>query len=183
MTPSLACPPRFMKSIFLLLFSVLLITVPAVAQTGLRVGASAPDFSASSLTGDQFELAKMRGKVVVLSFWSTRCEICRVEFPRINQLAARLPGDKVVFLAPTMENETIVSAFVRRNPARFDILPNSFGLLLQYADRTKDGSIDMGFPSFFVIDQQGLVQYRGSGYGRIEPLSQAVDRLVAGSDR
>ena len=90
-----------------------------------------------------------------------------------------MSDDKVIFLAPTMENENIVNAFVRRNPAKFDILPNSFGLLLQYADRTRDGSIDMGFPSFFVIDQQGLVQYRGSGYGRVEPLAQAIDKLVA----
>jgi peroxiredoxin len=163
----------------LVLFSVLIFTWSAAGQTSLRVGASAPDFSSTSLAGDQFELSRLRGKVVVLSFWSTRCEICRVELPRLNQLAGRMSESNVVFLAPTMENENIVSAFVRRNPAKFDILPNSFGLLLQYADRTKDGSIDMGFPSFFVIDQQGLVQYRGSGYGRVEPLAQAIDKLVA----
>jgi peroxiredoxin len=161
------------------LISLLLLTLPGFCQTSLRIGASAPGFSSTSLAGDQFELSRLRGKVVVLSFWSTRCEICRVELPLLNQLAGRVGDEKVVFLAPTMENENVVNAFIKRNPARFEILPNSFGLLLQYADRTKDGNIDMGFPSFFVIDQQGLVQYRGSGYGRVEPLAQAIDRLVA----
>jgi peroxiredoxin len=162
-----------------LFLSVLLCTLPAIGQSSLRIGSAAPEFSSTSLNGDQFELSRLRGKVVVLSFWSTRCEICRVELPRLNQLAGRVSADRVVFLAPTMENDNIVNSFLRRNPAKFEVLPNSFGLLLQYADRTKDGSIDMGFPSFFVIDQQGLVQYRASGYGRVENLSQAIDRLVA----
>lgn len=149
------------------------------AQTALKVGAVAPDFSAVSLDGDEFELSRLRGSIVVLSFWSTKCQICRVELPQLNKLADRFKSDdKVVLLAPTMENEDIVNTFVRRNAFQFEILPNSFGLLLQYADRTKSGDLDIGFPSFFLIDQNGLVQYRGSGYGRVEPLTQAIERLV-----
>ncbi len=161
-------------STFLLVLSL---TVPA--QTALKVGAPAPEFSTVSLDGDQFELSRLRGRIVLISFWSTRCEICRVELPRLNKLADRFGrDDKVVLLAPTMENDAIVSVFVRQNPFQFEVLPNSFGLLLQYADRTKSGEVDMGFPSFFLIDQNGVVQYRGSGYGRIEPLTHAIERLV-----
>lgn len=159
---------------------MLVLVASAAAQTSLKVGANAPDFSSISLDGDQYELGKLRGTVVVLSFWSTKCEICRAELPKLNKLAAQFDGgEKVVFLAPTMENDNIVNAFVRRNPVKFEILADNFGLLLQYADRTKDGSLDMGFPSFFVIDQNGIIQYRASGYGRVEPLTKAIDRLVA----
>ncbi len=159
---------------------LLVLSLASSAQTALKVGAPAPEFSTVSLDGDQFELSRLRGSIVLLSFWSTRCEICRVELPRLNKLADRFNGgNKVVLLAPTMENDDIVNAFVRRNPIQFEVLPNSFGLLLQYADRTKGGDVDMGFPSFFLIDQNGVVQFRGSGYGRIEPLTAAIDRLVA----
>ena len=169
-----------MKRFLLAVTSFVVLAFPASAQTSLKVGAAAPDFSTVSLDGDQFELSRLRGSIVLLSFWSTKCEICRVELPRLNKLADRFKGgDKVVLLAPTMENDDIVTAFVGRNPFRFEVLPNSFGLLLQYADRTKSGDLDMGFPSFFLIDQNGVVQYRGSGYGRIEPLTHAIDRLVA----
>ncbi len=168
-----------MKRVFLAT-AMLVLATSAAAQTSLKVGASAPDFSSISLNGSQYELAKLRGTVVVLSFWSTKCEICRAELPKLNKLAGQFDGTgKVVFLAPTMENDDIVNAFVRRNPVRFEILADNFGLLLQYADRTKDGSLDMGFPSFFVIDQNGIIQYRGSGYGRVEPLAKAIDKLVA----
>ena len=159
---------------------LLVLSLMAYAQTALKVGSVAPEFSTVSLDGDHVELSRLRGSVVLLSFWTTKCEICRVELPRLNKLADRFKsGDKVVLLAPTMENDDIVNAFVRRNPFQFEVLPNSFGLLLQYADRTKSGDLDMGFPSFFLIDQNGVVQYRGSGYGRIEPLTHAIDRLVA----
>jgi hypothetical protein len=37
----------------------------------------------------------------------------------------------------------------------------------------------MGFPSFFVIDQSGVVQYRSSGYDKTGPLDSAIAKLVA----
>lgn len=169
-----------MKRSLLAVPFLVVLSLTAHAQTAIKVGAAAPEFSTVSLDGDQFELSRLRGSIVLLSFWSTKCEICRVELPRLNKLADRFKtDDKVVLLAPTMENDDIVNAFVRRNPFRFEVLPNSFGLLLQYADRNKSGDLDMGFPAFFLIDQNGVVQYRGSGYGRIEPLVAAIDRLVA----
>lgn len=35
-----------------------------------------PIITAHTTTGDKFELAKLRGKVVVVYFWSTNCSIC-----------------------------------------------------------------------------------------------------------
>ena len=57
-------------------------------------------------------------------------------------------------------------------------MPNSFGVVLQYADRDKAGNLDMGFPSFFVIDQQGLVRYRSSGFDKTAPLDAAIGKLL-----
>lgn len=37
---------------------------------------SEPIITANTTTGDRFELAKLRGKVVIVYFWSTDCSIC-----------------------------------------------------------------------------------------------------------
>jgi len=78
-----------------------------------------------------------------------------------------------------MENENKIAGFLQRNPFSFEIVPNSFGTVLSYADRDKNGNLDMGFPSFFVIDQDGLIQHRSSGYDKTSALDAAINRLVA----
>ena len=139
---------------------------------------SAPLFSGTSLDGTDYSLNDLRGTVVVLTFWSTKCEICRGEIPKLNRFADRFDPKRVVFLALTMENEDKVTGYLKSNPFKFQILPNSFGTLFQYADRDKNGYMDMGFPSFFVIDQGGFIQYRTSGYDKITSLDAAISKLI-----
>ncbi len=167
-----------MKYLALALLIVSL-TVVVSGQTSLKIGSEAPAFSGNSMDGLAFDLTELRGSVVVLTFWSTKCEICRHEFPKVNQIVDRNAGKHVVFLALTMENEAKVEAYTQRNRLASHILPNSFGVVLQYADRTRDGSLDMGFPSFFVIDRDGVLQYRSSGFDRTQSLASAIERLAS----
>ena len=85
----------------------------------------------------------------------------------------------VVFLALTMENEAKVGAYLKKNQLSPTILPNSFGVVLQYADRTADDRLDMGFPSFFVIDKPGTIHNRSSGFDQTESLNAAIERLAS----
>lgn len=156
-----------------------LMAISAFAQTSLKIGAPAPVFSAASVDGTQYDLAALRGSVVVITFWSTRCAICHTEMPKLNNIVGRHDPRKVVFLALTMENEQQIAGYLQRNHFRFNVLPNSFGVVLQYADRTKAGHLDMGFPSHYVIDRNGLVQYRSSGWDKTEALDAAITRLAA----
>lgn len=161
---------------------VILIALSAFSvftQTGLKTGAPAPVFTSQSIEGTFFDLESKRGSVVVLTFWSTTCEICRTEIPRLNEFTSRYDGKDVVFVALTMESEARITPFLRKNPFTFTIMPNSLGPIMQYADRDRRGNLDMGFPAFFVIDQTGRLEYRSSGFDKTAALGEAIDRLVA----
>lgn len=162
-----------------ILFLTSILVISGFSQTSLKVGTSAPVFAATALDGTDYDLSELRGKVVVLTFWSTRCEICRGEIPTMNRLTDRFDENRVIFLALTMENESKVGAYLKTNPFKFHILPNSFGVVLQYADRDRQGNIDMGFPSYFVINQSGAIEYRASGWDKAEKLNAAINRLLS----
>jgi peroxiredoxin len=163
------------------LLLTLVLCAGAFAQQNLRPGQTAPTFTAASLDGKLYDLNKLKGKVVVVTFWSTRCAICHSELPKLNQLADRFRGQDVVFLGLTMENEGKVNSYIRNNPFRFNILPNSFGVLLQYADRDRKGNIEMGFPAYFVLDQNGSIDYRASGWDKTPSLNSSIGKLLAGA--
>ena len=50
------------------------------------VGAMAPDFQLASLDGKTVKLSELRGKAVLLNFWATWCQPCRIEMPWFVEL-------------------------------------------------------------------------------------------------
>ncbi|HQU81635.1 MAG TPA: TlpA disulfide reductase family protein [Pyrinomonadaceae bacterium] len=147
----------------------------AFAQNGKPL---AQDFSAVTMNGDEIELGSLKGKVVLLTFWSTRCQICHAEIPKLNRLAAQYKGKNVVFLAPTMEAEAKVEAYTKNNPFDFEILPNSFGLVLKYADKDGSGNVNMGFPAYFLINQRGEIEQKAMGWDKINSITSQIDKLL-----
>ncbi len=133
----------------------LLLAVTAMSQQQLRPGVPAPDFAAETLDGKFYNLDNLQGKIVVMTFWSTRCEICVVEIPKLNRLAERYRDQDVVFLGLTVENNTRVEPFLKKHPFNFGVVTNSFGVVLKYADMDRSGVITMGFAAQCVLDRRG----------------------------
>ena len=157
----------------------LVLTIAVFAQSSVKVGTAAPAFAGSRLDGTPIDLNDLKGSVVVVTFWSTRCAICHHERPKLNQVSDKYDARKVVFLGLTMENEQKISLYLKNNPFKFQIVPDSFGTVLKYADRDRAGNLDMGFPAYFVIDQDGVVRYRSSGYDKTVGLDGAINKLIS----
>ena len=168
-----------MRKTSLLLLLLLVVTSTAFSQQVLRPGEAAPGFSGQSLDGKLYDLEQLHGKVVVLTFWTTRCAICHSEIPNLNRVAERYRDKDVVFLAVTMDNEAKVNPYIRRNPFNFTILPNSFGVMLKYADRDRSGNINMGFPAHFLISRKGTIALRTDGWDKAANLDSQISRLLS----
>lgn len=165
-----------MKIVLSLLFSLIF----ALAVLGQQsVGAKAETFNGTSLEGKDFVLDDYQGKVVVMTFWSTRCEICHSEIPKLNKLTDKYSGKDVVFMGLTIENETKVSLYLQKKPFKFTIIPNSLGVLLKYADRDGNGNPNMGFPAYFVISQTGEITYKSNGWDKIGKIDSEITRLLS----
>ena len=163
----------------LILSLLVLLTSAVFSQQALRPGEAAPGFSGQALDGKMYDLDQLQGKVVVLTFWSTRCEICHSEIPNLNRVADRYRDKDVVFLAVTMDNESKINPYIKRNPFNFNILPNSFGVMLKYADKDRSGNINMGFPAHFLINRKGHIALRTDGWDKAANLDSQISRLLS----
>jgi cytochrome c biogenesis protein CcmG, thiol:disulfide interchange protein DsbE len=64
---------------------ILLVAVaPGSASAAPEIGKVAPELVVTELNGQIFDIAKLRGKVVLVNYWATWCAPCRKDMPLLN---------------------------------------------------------------------------------------------------
>ncbi len=142
--------------------------------------AFAPNFSVVTLDREFVDLGSLRGKVVLLDFWGTWCPPCVAAVPTLKDLQKRHAKDAFVVLGVSSDNEeTVVRNFTEQNRL---IWP-------QYWDRDRkvQQAFDVrAYPTYVLIDDEGIVRFRTSGGGLREPagLEDAIKKqLKAAANR
>lgn len=94
-----------MKKIFLFvaLFSFAAAPLTVAAQTATVK--TAPVFALKDQNSQRLELAKYRGKVVLLNFWATWCAPCRVEMPWFEEFSNRYRDRGLIVVGLSMDED------------------------------------------------------------------------------
>ncbi len=135
------------------------------------IGCKAPDFDVKSMDGEQLNLSKLKGKVVVLNFWFIGCAPCITEMPALNRLVDEYKGKDVVFVAFGRDLPDHIKAFLKKKEFKFKVVPSDFDFANRYC-------IIAGWPTTMVIDKNGVVRLAFSG-GRIDDQAKtyAFDKI------
>jgi peroxiredoxin len=119
--------------------------------------ALAPDFERTDLDGRPVRLRNYRGKLVLLSFWATWCEPCRIEAPRFSSWQQQYGRRGLQVLGISMDDDAAaVVAFVRERQLTYPIILGDAPLAELF------GGV-LGLPLALLVDPQGRVvaRYRG----------------------
>jgi len=118
----------------------------------------APDFALQTLDGEIVHLSQYRGQPVLLYFFAPWCTICRLSADNLNDLrAARTEEDLLIFaMALSWDSCKEVEDFVAD-------LALQVPIMLGYEQQLQDYKIK-GFPTYYVIDEAGVIQSRSMGY-------------------
>lgn len=114
-------------------------------------GVSAPDFQAETIDGEKIQLSKLKGKIVVLDFWYTRCEPCIEEIPGFNKLVDYYKNKNVTFISITFDSTYDVRKFLAEHPFKFKIIANNDTI------RRYTFKLISSWPYSIIINKQGKI--------------------------
>lgn len=140
---------------------ILILATTAIAVGGWAFTAkeTAPEVRFATLSGRSIATSDLRGKVVLVNFWSTSCEICMHEMPMLSATYRRLApqGYETIAVAMSYDHPNQVAAYAQRSK-----LPFSVALDLDGALARKWGDIQ-ATPTTFVVDRRGRIVKRYVG--------------------
>lgn len=147
---------RILKTIPTLVLA-LSILFPFVTYVG-HAAEVAPGFSLLDPDGNTVNLNSYRGKVVLLTFWTTWCASCRAELPDLEALHNKFFKDGFTVLSVCVEpSAAIVTGYLHHHPVSFPVLIDQRG---EVADTYRLS----GFPASFILGKDGLIRHKHLGY-------------------
>jgi peroxiredoxin len=118
----------------------------------LKIGEPAPAFSLPTLDGDATELARLRGRVVLVNLGASWCPPCLEEMPSLQRLHQKLSAEGLVVLGVSADDdEKDIRQVLAKIPVSFPILRDPDGRMANQYRAT-------GYPETYLVDKQGRLQ-------------------------
>jgi len=124
----------------------------SLALACFALGAAAAD------TADSLDLARFRGKVVLVDFWASWCEPCRHSFPWLNAMQAKYGDRGLVVIGVNVDRDRAdADRFLHEVPATFQVVYDPAGALATRFDLP-------GMPASYIIGRTGDVVAHHIGF-------------------
>jgi thiol-disulfide isomerase/thioredoxin len=138
-------------------------------------GSVAPDFSLKSLPdGKEVSLSSLRGKAVLVNFWATWCEPCKIEMPSLVDMQKKYgpQGLQIVGVAMDDADDKEISTFAHKMGVNY--------LVLRGTEKVGDlyGGIDH-LPMTYYLDRSGKVVDETLGMAGEATFEDAIKRALA----
>jgi len=125
---------------------------PPVVSVGAEVGKLAPDFTLTTLKGEQISLSQLRGKIIMVNFWQSSCSNCRDEMVYLQATYDSWSRDKLEVLAVSVgEKAAFVQSFIETQGFTLPVLLDP--------DQAVSGTYQISrFPTTFFINADGIIK-------------------------
>ena len=139
----------------------------------------APELSNGSwINSDPLTLKSLRGRVVIVNFWTFGCYNCRNTLPSIRNWDARYRDKGLTIIGvhtPEFEREKNVDN-LRREVAELGI---RYPVVIDNDNAMWNAYRVQAWPTWFVIDKQGRLRWKHIGEGAYDETEQVIKNLLA----
>ncbi len=166
---------RKLRVIWMIVLGIL----PAWISADAAVGTKAPEIAnATWLNGAPLRMADLRGKVVMVEFWTFGCYNCRNVEPAVKQWNQQYTDQGSVVIgvhSPELSYEREiehVKRYIREHNIRFAVpIYNDFSTWNAYGNRY--------WPAMYLIDKRGIIRYVKIGEGGNRDTERQIQVLLA----
>jgi thiol-disulfide isomerase/thioredoxin len=159
------------------------VTAPAVP---IRIAAasqqSAPDFAGINnwFNSKPLSLTELRGKVVLVDFWTYGCVNCVNTLPHVTELYAKYRDKGLVVVGvhtpefPFERSASNVQAALKRHGITYPVAQDN-------DSRTWNAYRNQYWPAQYIIDQSGKIVFQHAGEGSYDEIDRTVAKLLNAS--
>ena len=117
--------------------------------------------------GQPWDLASLRGKIVLVNFWGTWCHPCRVELPELIALAKEFEESSFVFLPVSCPISPMSDINSAKSETQTFLAENGYDILTYYdtsattriaLTEAMDLGDDFFYPTTLILDRDGNIQ-------------------------
>lgn len=118
---------------------------------------NAPQLSLPQLTGEKFDHQTLAGNKTVVYFFAPWCNVCHLSIGNLENFYQDEKGEvNVVAVALSWDSRNEIDEFVKDKELTMPVLLGTDELMQEYQIT--------GFPSYYVLDEQGKIAARSQGY-------------------
>ena len=112
----------------------------------------APDFTLTDANGQAVQLSSFKGRVVLLNFWATWCNPCKVEIPWFVEFQRTYRDRGLIVLGISLDEDgwKSVNPYIARNQIDYRVMVGSDDLARQF------GGVE-SLPTTLIIDRTGRI--------------------------
>ena len=148
-------------------------------ETGSRFsGKVAPDFELKVLDGQgkTLKLSSLKGKAVLVNFWATWCEPCKIEMPWLIDLQKKYgpQGLQIVGISMDDTDEKTISEFARKMGVNYPVVIGTEKVAELY------GGVD-GMPTLFFVDRSGKITDYELGLKSLSTIEDNIKKSLGSS--
>lgn len=167
-----------MKNIIFMVYGLMLLSVAPAALSQDPVGRPAAAITNKQwLNSEPLDLSKLKGKVILVEFWTFGCYNCRNVEPYVKKWFDRYTDKGLVVIGvhtPEFEHEydvENVKKYVRKQDIRYPIaIDNDFRTWTAYTNRY--------WPAMYLVDKQGIIRYLKVGEGSYDRTESMIQTLL-----
>jgi peroxiredoxin len=125
--------------------------IPDLKERSEWIGKQAPAFSLPASDGAPVSLSSLKGKVVLLDFWSITCGPCKLEMPMLEEAGREFESKGVVLMGISFDPTDKSKTWLDRNQRTLHTLTDSDFV-------TSDAYKVQGIPALVLIGKDGKVK-------------------------
>lgn len=158
-----------------LVLPVAVVILIVLLVTQLNQKPRAPDITFTTITGEQINMASLKGKVVLVNFWATDCPGCIKEMPALIQTYQEYKnkGFEIIAVAMPFDPPAQVKNYVTMQQLPFKVMHDGLGEVT-YAF----GQVSLT-PTAFIYDTQGQLLRHTIGELNFIELKKLLDKALA----